>query len=233
MSGGFEQGKESRAWLKGLLALQEIDQDRRPPEEPKPQPPSGKFPMAGLDLINHKVRVALSFSNPPPGGAKEEIITLEGTMVIQRSDPYTDKQTGLRQIDFKVRSWVASSWSHSLQGVVTYVLSHGLDQPLSTIVSNQAGIDFPANFNFNVVFDVRLNNSLVYQEVHGRPIGEAFMVVPPSGDRRMAPTIRTFKDAKKVQMVHPQLGDIVATPVDCNDQDTSRTLVEFPGMPLG
>lgn len=230
MSNAFKQGIQAREWLKGLLSLQEtvggsgltgvIDPD-----------PKGEFPPAGIDYIHHEVRVAINIENPAPGEPKEEVLALQGAMFIQRSDPYTNRETGRRQIDFKVRSWVASAWSNSLKGVVSYVLSEG-EQPVSQIVAQQPDSDFPADFNFKLLFDVRHNNEGVFRANYGEPICETYMVIPPSGDRRLCPTVTTFKDRQKVQLAHPVLGNIVATPLTCNDQDTSRTIISLPGMPL-
>lgn len=230
MSNAFKQGINAREWLKGLLSLQDPGGGGRLTSRAELDT-KGEFPPAGIDYIHHEVRVVINIENPAPGEPKEEVLELQGAMFIQRSDPYTNPETGRRQIDFKVRSWAASAWSNSLKGVVSYVLTEG-EQPVSQIVAQEPGADFPADFNFKLLFDVRFNNVGVFERNLGEPICETYMVIPPNGDRQLCPTATTFRDPQKVQMVHPVLGNIVATPLTCNDQDHSRTIISLPGTPL-
>lgn len=176
------------------------------------------FPPAGIDIVYHDLRIRLDVGDTGEGN---ETVTMYGKMVIRRGDPYRNKE-GRAQIDFQVLSWEASGWSWLLNQALTYVLSEGVEQPTSTITAEQEGSDYPARFDFNVIFDARANNMTVFTQHQGRPEGHGFMTVPPNGDRRLSPTIRSFEDAR-VAVEHPSLGRIVAIPIDCNDQK-SETL---------
>jgi hypothetical protein len=189
-------------------------------------PLPSQFPPGGIDFIQHDLRVTMSSKS----GDFSETLVMTGAMVIQRTDPYVGPEKR-RQIDFKVLSWAATGWSDKFGAAVTYVLSEGVDQPVSTIVAETERFDFPASFNFKVVFDARLNNETVYPLLAGAPAGHGFMQVPPGGDRRFSPTITRFDDVGLVTMNHPDIGEIVIKPVDCNDRH-SQVLRELPGRPL-
>lgn len=184
-----------------------------------------QFPIGGIDNVQHDLRVLMTAES-----GLEEIIELAGSMILQRSDPYftEDKR---RVIDFKVISWVASGWSDKLGAAMTYVLSENEDQPISTIEAEQPEQDFPAAFNFNVLFDVRVNNETVFRKLHGRPEGSHFRQVPPGGDRRLSPTITRFTDRNQVTIKHPEHGELLIKPLDCNDRE-GRILREMPGRKL-
>jgi hypothetical protein len=185
-----------------------------------------KFPRGGIDSIQHELRIQLSSED----GKYEEIVELTGSMMIQRTDPYRDKK-GNQTVDFKVISWVASGWIESMGAAISYVSVEGEDQPVSTIVSEKPDSDFPAVFNFNVLFDVRINNELVYRRLHGRPEGGGFHRIPPNGIRRISPTITRFVDLDQVEVKHPALGKIFAKPLDCNDK-SGKTIKKLPGKDL-
>lgn len=185
------------------------------------------FPKAGIDFIQHDLRVRLCNKKRD----FDETVTLTGAMTIQRGDPYAGKNT-CRIIDFKVISWVASGWIEKMGVALSYVAVEGEDQPVSTIEAEQPDSDFPATFNFDVLFDVRINNELVFRRLHGRPKGRHFRQVPPTGNRRLTPTITEFVDLNQVRIDHPQFGPITATPIDCNDQ-SGKTVLKLPrGTPL-
>jgi hypothetical protein len=177
----------------------------------------GEFPPAGTDLVYHELRVRLDIGKDR---ANSETVKLFGKMLVERGDPFVNDE-GLRQIDFRVLSWEASGWSRTLQQGLTYVLSEDVEQPVSRIVAEQKESDFPATFEFNVIFDARANNQLIFRGHHGRPKGHGFRAVPPAGIRRLSPTITEFEDT--LIEVDTPLGPIRATPLDCNDQK-SRTL---------
>ncbi|MDQ3982086.1 MAG: hypothetical protein M3271_05330 [Actinomycetota bacterium] len=192
-----------------------------PPADGGPPRDGGRddeFPPAGIDLVHHDLRVRLDVGGT---GTGDETVKLFGKMLIRRDDPYTNED-GFRQIDFRVMSWEAAGWSWILKQNLTYVLSEDVEQPVSAIVAEQEGSDYPARFEFNVIFDVRADNLTVFRRHHGRPYGHGFMVVPPNGNRRLSPTIRSFEDAR-VSVEHPLLGSLFAIPIDCNDQK-SETL---------
>jgi hypothetical protein len=184
------------------------------------------FPRGGVDFIQHDLRIELSNQDRK----YEEIVKLTGAMMIQRANPYRNK-SGYRTIDFKVISWVASGWIESMGAAISYVSTEGEDQPVSTIESEQPKSDFPATFNFNVLFDVRINNELVFRRLHGRPKGLHFREVPPTGTRRLSPTITEFVDLDQVRVEFPRFGTIVARPIDCNDRG-GKTLHRLPGREL-
>jgi hypothetical protein len=193
----------------------------RGPEETEGRP--SRFPAAGVDLIQHEIRVRLEF-----GDSHDETITLYGTMLVQRDEPRRAK-AGRREIPFKVLSWAATGWCHTLGASITYALSPDVEQPVSFIRAEGEEADFPAEFLFNVYFDARVDNVTVYKKLHGRPEGDHFLAVPPNGDRKMSPTITRFTDVGRVTVDHPQFGKVVATPVDCNDR-SGKTIVTIPGM---
>jgi hypothetical protein len=163
-------------------------------------------------------------------GKFDELIEFSGAMTIQRADPYVGKDKR-STIDFKVLSWVASGWSEKLGVSVVYSLTEGEDQPVSRIVAEQPGEDFPATFFFDVIFDVRVNNEVVFRRLHGRPVAEHFRQVPPSGNRRLSPTVLRFEDENRVSIRVPNIGVLIGKPRDCNDR-SGRILRELAGVPL-
>lgn len=179
------------------------------------------FPTAGIDLVEHDLRVDLDIGAT---GQPDEILVFNGRMVIERGDPYID-EAGRRQIDFYVRSWVATAFSRVFKQQITYILSEDVEQPVSKIISEKGGRDFPATFLFNVVFDVRVGNQTVFRKHEGRPEGHGFTVVPPDGNRRRSPTITAFEPTR-VAVEHPKIGVIQLTPRDCNDRK-SQTMITF------
>jgi len=179
------------------------------------------FPSAGIDVVYHKLRVQVDVGAT---GTADEVLELLGKMQIQRGDPYTNKD-GLRQIDFKVMSWDASGWSSVFKQNITYTLSEGVEQKVSTILSQQPDRDFPATFFFNVTFDVRANNQPVYRMHEGQPELPNAWVVPPDGNRVNTPVVTKF-DQTLIRINHPHHGTIQFTPLECADE-SSRTLVTF------
>ena len=141
-------------------------------------------------------------------------------MLLQRGEPYTN-EAGYRQIDFTVKTWEAIAWSKALGTPLIYRLSPDVQQEKSSIVAETKERDFPATFEFNVIFDAFAHDRLVMRQHHGRPEGGGFHRVPPDGNRRYSPTITRFEDAV-IEVDHPQLGRLRFRPKDCNDQN-SRT----------
>lgn len=211
-----------RGFLQGLLG----SPDGPPPLGPGPERLPSQFPPAGIDFITHKLRVRIDAEK----AGVSEVISMDGAMSVQRADPYVNKD-GHRQIDFKVLSWSATGWLHKFEAALTYNLSEDVEQPISNIVAHQRETDFPAAFNFVVIFDARVNNRTAFRQLDGRPEGHGFMVVPPSGNRETSPTITRFMDVGNVKFDHPDLGPIVITPIDCNDQ-SGDTIDTIPGMRL-
>jgi hypothetical protein len=179
---------------------------------------SDGFPEAGIDIVDHTLRVRMEGSE----NRIDEVIELEARMLIKRDDPYINED-GRRQIDFQVKSWVASGWSETLQQAITYVLAEDVEQPTSRIVAEQDDTDFPATIAFNVNFDARANNRTVFRNHEGRPEGHGYRVIPPNGDRRLSPTLTQFEDTR-IALAHPDVGELRFTPLECNDQESSRTL---------
>jgi hypothetical protein len=229
MSETYDFGRQLREFLAGLLGL---DAGRRPPVGgggtpggSRPAAAMESFPPAGIDRVKHDLRIALL--EVDENGAERELEDLffEGHMTLERGEPYTGKD-GLRRIDFVVTSWVATAWSAVLEQEILYLLSEDEEkQPVSTITAMQRGADFPATFEFNVIFDARANNRVVHRRHHGRPAGDRFFVVPPTGDRATSPTFTRFEDAV-IRLEHPQRGTtLIFRPKDCNDRasETVRT----------
>jgi hypothetical protein len=188
-------------------------------QSPAPAP-VGSFPPAGIDLVLHDLRIDV-FRVVPDGEELLETLVFEGRMMLQRGDPFTNAD-GLRQIDFQVLSWDAVAWSQALSIPVVYRSLAGEPQPTSTIVAEQPGSDFPATFDFNVIFDAYAGGILIFPRHHGRPKGHGFHVVPPNGNRQLSPTITIFEQTV-IEFDHPELGLLRFKPKDCNDRE-SRTL---------
>lgn len=191
---------------------------------------TSRFPRAGMDVIHHTLRVDVFRADGKSGDAKPrgrsvETLTFQGRMVIERGEPYVNK-AGRRQIDFVVQSWVATAFSKTLGQELTYLLSESPKQPRSAIVAEQSGGDFPATFDFQVIFDARVGARTVFRRHHGRPKGRHFRQVPPTGDRRLSPVIREF-EAARIAVAHPQLGPLVFVPRDCHDND-GKTVLRRP-----
>lgn len=227
MSELFKFGRQLRDFLAGLLDLQP-GRGRTGTGSGYGEPPAGgttgepmeSFPPAGIDRVRHDLRIAMLEDDGSGREVELEVLNFEGHMTLERSDPYTNDQ-GVRQIDFIVTSWTATAWSKVLQQEILYILSEDVEkQPVSTITSGQRGSDFPATFEFNVIFDARVNNRPVHRRHHGRPKGYPFFVVPPTGDRETSPTITEFEDTV-IRVQHPERGtDLVFRPRDCNDQSS-------------
>jgi hypothetical protein len=177
------------------------------------------LPSAGIDIVNHNLRVDLDVGDD---GQIEERLVFNGVMTIERGDPFTNLQ-GFRQIDFVVLGWRAVTFSQTLDSEIQYIRS-SVDQPVSTIISEQIGSDFPVRFSFNVIFDVFSSGTLVFPRHHGRPEGGGFMSVPPDAN---SPRITQFENVQIV-LNHPLLGPIRFTPIDC--QDTGSTTIPEPSM---
>ena len=194
------------------------------------------FPASGVDLIQHEVRVNL-YQVEDKQERLLETLKFAGRMTIEREDPFTN-DTGKRQINFLVKSWVASAWSETLKQEVLYVLSQDVEQPLSQIVAEDQKADYPASIRFNVTFDVRANNQTIVQRHEGSPAGRAFHTIPPAlnGDLSMAPKMFTFGDDDIIDLAiavgdggalaltanpaanQPKLIEFRVKPVDCNDK---------------
>lgn len=222
-------GRQLRDFLSGLLDL-----EARParPGTAATEPPTGgtdtgeameKFPPAGIDRVRHDLRIAL-MEDDGSGERELEVLEFEGHMTLERGEPYTN-ENGLRQIDFQVLSWTATAWSKVLQQEILYVLSDQVErQPRSSITAEQKDGDFPATFEFNVIFDARANNRPVHHGHHGRPWGHGFRVVPPTGNRETSPTIYGFEDTV-IRLEHPERKSVlIFRPKDCNDQSSQTVL---------
>jgi hypothetical protein len=192
---------------------------------PRTQPRRRTFRAAGLDVVEHDLRVNIvQVDKRNRKGKTLETLNFRGRMVIERQNPVRNDQNQ-RQIEFKVKTWAATAFSQVLQQDILYILSEDADQPMSTITAEQEDSDFPAAFEFNVIFDARVGNATVIRQHHGKPAGHGFMVVPPDGNRRNSPTITDFETAF-IQVEHPKLGRIGFVPVDCNDR-SSETVLTF------
>jgi hypothetical protein len=185
----------------------------------------GSFPPAGMDIMTHEVTVGL-YQIGPKGelGALLETIAMKGRMLIERTDPFLNEDLGRRQVDFVVKSWEADGWSEKLKTLVVYKLSD-TPQKSSTITALQKESDFPATIRFSVTFDAYAYDEPFTVFYEGEPVGDGFMEVPPSGNRRTSPTITRF-DTGKLETDHPTLGRIRFVPIACNDEG-GDTIVTF------
>lgn len=187
--------------------------------------PDGKyFPGAGIDLVQHELEIGIfTIADDGSDGNLLETLQFDGRMLLERGDPYTNAD-GFRQIDFVVKEWEAFAWSDTLQTMVNYRLTEGLQQKLSSITAQQASSDFPAEFVFSVGFTAHVLG-IYLPHPHGRPHEKDFFEVPPSGNRRTSPTLYGF-EAERIEFDHPEHGQLRFVPLKCNDSK-GETLVSF------
>lgn len=184
--------------------------------EETPDNNTAGFPAAGVDLIDHEVRIGLhQVDSDGTTGALLETLEFDGRIMVERGDPYTNSD-GFRQIDFEVTDWQATAWSEILGSLVTYGTDDATEQPLSWIVAQQQGVDFPATFVFNLYFDASVYGAIFFHHHHGRPEGHDFFEVPPSGNRPTSPTMTIF-ETDTIEFDHPEHGTLRFVPIDCND----------------
>ena len=178
-------------------------------------PAPGSFPAAGIDQIDHEIQIDL-FQRGTDGTADRllETLTFRGRMLIERGDPYMSS-SGFRQVRFAVTRWEATAWSNALSSLVVYKLSSA-SQPPSFITADTKTSDFPATFDFNLLFDASAYGRILIERHHGRPKGHGFMEIPPSGNRPTSPTITSF-EPYVIEGDHPQYGTIYFRPRNCND----------------
>jgi hypothetical protein len=135
------------------------------------------FPKAGTDTLVSALVCSLDLNGT---GAKDEQIVMSNILKVQRSEAYTNAE-GLRQIDGRLIHWSAKGYSKLLGATLEYVLSDE-EQPLSAIIAEQPGTDFPARVVFNSKFDVKLNGETIVRGMDGTAYGGGWMSVPPDGD---------------------------------------------------
>jgi hypothetical protein len=229
---------------------------QRMPKPPKEKMMDGhrniRFPGPGIDLIYHDVAVNL-FQVVNGEEVLLETLNFSGRMLIERGRVYTNAD-GFRQIDFIALSWTATAWSKSLKQDVLYILSQDVEQPISNIIAETKTSDFPATIQFDLIFDVRLNNQTIIRQHRGRPKGHKFLTIPPAADTRteLAPTVSLFgeDDIIDVGIGADEKGEMTITanppasflkqsgmiqlrvlPIDCNDK-AGTTLVSFAELNL-
>ncbi|HEX7330774.1 MAG TPA: hypothetical protein VF290_04695 [Pyrinomonadaceae bacterium] len=211
-----------------------------------------RFPGPGIDLIHHEVAVNL-FQIVNNEQVLLETLIFQGRMLIERGKAYTNAD-GFRQVDFIALAWTATAWSKSLKQDVLYILSQDVEQPLSNIIAETKKRDFPATIQFDLIFDVRLNNKTIIRQHRGRPKGHKFLTIPPAVDTRteLSPTVSLFgaDDIMDVGIGADDKGEVTITqnppatflreggmiqlrvlPVDCNDK-AGTTLVSFAEINL-
>ncbi|HEU4509534.1 MAG TPA: hypothetical protein VFR78_14915 [Pyrinomonadaceae bacterium] len=211
-----------------------------------------RFPGPGIDLIHHDVAVNL-FQVVDGEEVLLESLIFNGRMLIERGRAYKNAD-GFRQIDFIALSWTATAWSKSLKQDILYILSQDVEQPISNIIAETKDSDFPATIQFDLIFDVRLNNQTIIRQHRGRPKGHKFLTIPPAADTRteLAPTVSLFgaDDIMDVGVGADETGEVTIThnppagflkqggmiqlrvlPVDCNDK-AGTTLVSFAELNL-
>jgi hypothetical protein len=212
-----------------------------------------RFPGPGIDLIHHEVAVNL-FQVVNKEEVLLETLNFQGRMLIERGKAYTNAD-GFRQIDFIALAWTATAWSKSLKQDILYILSEDVEQPKSNIISETKKTDFPATIQFDLIFDVRVNNKTIIRQHKGRPKGHKFLTIPPAADTRteLAPTVSLFghDDIMDVGVAATARGEMIfrhnppaaffeeegglvqlrVLPIDCNDK-AGTTLVHFAELNL-
>lgn len=206
-----------------------------------------RFPGPGIDLIHHEVAVNL-FQVVNGEEVLLETLNFQGRMLIERGKAYTNAD-GYRQIDFIAIAWTATAWSKSLKQDILYILSEGVEQPVSNIIAETKGKDFPAMIQFDLIFDVRVNNKTIITQHKGKPKGHKFLTIPPAADTRteLSPTVSLFghDDIMNVGVGANDRGELMfrhnppasffadtgmiqlrVLPIDCNDK-AGTTLVHF------
>lgn len=183
------------------------------------------FPAAGIDLVTHELSVGIYLiADDGSDGELLETLEFEGRMLLERGTPYTNADN-LRQINFLVKEWEAFAWSDVLDTMVTYRLTEGLEQEMSSITAEQKGSDYPATFDFKVGFTATFFGLEDVVPQGGNPRQEGFFEVPPSGNRRTSPTMYGF-ETQRIEIDHPGQGRIRFVPLMCNDSH-GETLVTF------
>jgi hypothetical protein len=151
-----------------------------------------RFPGPGIDLIHHEVAVNL-FQVVNGEDVLLETLNFSGRMLIKRGKAYTNSD-GYRQVDFVALAWTATAWSKSLKKDILYILSEDVEQPISNIIVETKAKDFPATIQFDLIFDVRINNHTIIRKHKGRPKGHKFLTIPPASDVRteLTPVVSLF-----------------------------------------
>lgn len=212
-----------------------------------------RFPGPGIDLIHHEVSVNL-FQVVNKEEVLLETLNFQGRMLIERGKAYTNSD-GFRQVDFIALAWTATAWSKSLKQDILYILSQDVEQPVSNIISETKKSDFPATIQFDLIFDVRVNNKTIISQHKGRPKGHKFLTIPPAVDTRteLSPTVSLFgaddimdvgvgaTETGEMRFVHnptakfmKEEGGMIqlrVLPIDCNDK-AGTTLVSFAEINL-
>ena len=211
-----------------------------------------RFPGPGIDLIHHEVAVNL-FQVVNKEEVLLETLNFNGRMLIERGKAYINAD-GFRQIDFIALAWTATAWSKALKQDILYILSHDVEQPISNIIAETKKKDFPATIQFDLIFDVRVNNKTIITQHRGRPKGHKFLTIPPAVDTRteLSPTVSLFgtDDIMDVGVAATERGELAFThnppasffkqggliqlrvlPIDCNDK-AGTTLVSFAELNL-
>jgi hypothetical protein len=212
-----------------------------------------RFPGPGIDLIHHEVAVNL-FQVVDKEEVLLETLNFQGRMLIERGKAYTNAD-GFRQVDFIALAWTATAWSKALKQDILYILSEDVVQPVSNIISETKKKDFPATIQFDLIFDVRVNNKTIIRQHKGRPKGHKFLTIPPAVDTRteLSPTVSLFgaDDIMDVGVAATEKGEMTfmhnpaasffkqeggmiqlrVLPIDCHDK-AGTTLISFADINL-
>lgn len=135
------------------------------------------FPVAGTDNLVSSLVCKLSLQG---NGVVDETIVMTSLLTIVRSEAYVNEH-GLRQIDARMAHWSAKGYSKVLNRTIEYVLAD-VEQPMSEIVAEQPGADFPAEVTFRAIFDVLVGGETIIRGMDGTAHGNGWMSVPPDGD---------------------------------------------------
>jgi len=113
---------------------------------------------------------------------------------------------------------------------------------------------FPATIQFDLIFDVRVNNKTIIVQHKGKPKGHKFLTIPPAVDTRtdLSPTVSLFgkNDIMDIGVGATERGELTfrhnppasffedggliqlrVLPIDCNDK-AGTTLVSFAELNL-
>ena len=225
---------------------------RRPKDQMMDGHDNLRFPGPGIDLLHHEVAVNL-FQVVNGEEVLLETLNFQGRMLIERGKAYTNAD-GYRQVDFVAIAWTATAWSKALKQDILYILSQDVEQPISNIISETKTKDFPATIQFDLIFDVRVNNKTIITQHKGRPKGHKFLTIPPASDVRteLSPTVSLFghDDIMDVGVGLTARGEMAfrhnppasffdeggliqlrVLPIDCHDK-AGTTLVHFADIAL-
>jgi len=140
--------------------------------------PRHRFPDADLVMYD---RGTITFSVLDEDGKPVEKLELTSFMKIALGPAYTTRD-GLRRFDFRIEGWEVFGPSKVLGGTLIITLSPKVEQPTSTGTAITRDSDFPAELQFNAIYDVYLDQELVLSRYRGRGLARRVSTLPPDVD---------------------------------------------------